>query len=101
MSDPAEILVCGETYKVRKLSAYEAKKLLGTGLKDLADMDVDLLLAAVVEPRLKKEEIHQYDSEKYYALVEAVEEVNRTVIAALGNSIKKALRPSKLKSNES
>lgn len=98
MTEPVEITVAGEKFKVRKLPPYLLTKTLGNGIKDLADIDIDLVIAAVVDPKLKREDFLQFNEEKYYGLLEQVQEVNREGIRKLGNYMGSGRNPSQQKS---
>lgn len=81
-----EITVMGQIYKVKKLTAYQVSKLIGPGNRDLADIHVEMVLASVVEPKLKREDMLAWDDEdKYFALVRELEHINDKGIRALGN----------------
>jgi len=95
-----EVEVLGEKCKVRRLPPFRLKKLLGNGAsKDIADIEVDSIVAAFVEPKYTPEDVRSIESEeKYYALQDAFIQVNRKGIIALGNSMVRASTPSQEKS---
>ena len=80
-----DIVIGDETLKVKKMSAYQVSKLIGPGNRDLADIHVEMVLASVVEPKLKREDVLTWDEEKYFTLVQELERVNEKGIRALGN----------------
>ena len=88
-----EIKVGEDTYKVKKLSAYQVTKTIGPGGLDLADVHVNLILASVVEPKMKREDvlILMEDEEKYYPLIKEIERINEKGIRALGNYIRSSV----------
>jgi hypothetical protein len=98
-----EIEVLGEKCKVRRLPPFRLKKLLGNGVsKDMADIEVDSIVAGFVEPKYTHEEVMSIESEeKYYALQEAFTLVNKKGIAALGNSMVRSSTQSPEKSTTS
>ena len=59
MSEVHEIKIGGEVYKVRELSDYKLLKILERNRGSDADLYRDLVLAAVVEPKLSKEDIEE------------------------------------------
>jgi len=89
-----EIAVGAETWKVKKLSQYHVTKLIGTGGKDLGDLHVDMILASVVEPKLKRDDVIKIleDDEKYFAVVTELERINEKGIRALGNYMQSSIR---------
>lgn len=89
-----EIAVGAETWKVKKLSQYHVTKLIGPGGRDLADIQVDMVMASVVEPKLKREDVIKIleDDEKYFAVVTELERINEKGIRALGNYMMSSIR---------
>ena len=94
--DLIEIPVGDETWKVRKLPQYQVTKLVGSGNKDLADIHIDMVLASVVEPKLRREDVIRVlnDDETYFALVTKLEEINAKGIRSLGNYMLSSIRSS-------
>lgn len=93
-----EVEVMGERCKVRRLPPYRLKKLLGNGTKDIADVEVNCIVATFVEPKYTHESIDAIeDEDKYYALQEAFTQVNKKGIIALGNSITRSSPSSHVK----
>ena len=80
-----EIKIGDETLKIKKLTAYQTSKLIGPGSRDLADIHVEMILASVVEPKLKRDEVLNWDEDKYFTMVQELERVNEKGIRALGN----------------
>jgi len=88
-----EINVGEDLYKAKKLSVYHVSNIISQAEGKLGDIHMGLILASVVEPKMKREDVLALaeDDEKYFALVGELERINEKAIRAVGNYIRSSV----------
>lgn len=78
-----EVEVNGTTYQIKRLSGYELHKIIASGEKDEADASRDMIVAAVIDPEISKEDVEELDGDTYFSLLKIINDLHEDDIKNL------------------